>query len=954
MKKLLSLFLAVTMVLTLVSLPVFAEASDASAIYDETGEIAPIVALDSGLTYDVINDKMTITGYRGGDQDVQIPDEIDGLPVTVIGEAAFAEKKSLKTVRLPEALEIIGVEAFEDCEGLTEISIPDGVTSIGKDAFGSCFSLENVKLPASLTRIEEDTFGECLNLRSIEIPSGVTEIGDSAFDECLSLQSITIPRTVVTIRNEAFEECHRLMDVFYEGSESEWLRISVGIKNQDLLGAAIHFGDGTQSPGITPTPKPTKTPKPTNTPKPTKTPKPTATVKPAETATPTEEPAITEGPAASAEATLAPDTSEEPTPTSEPGTSEEPLPTTGPSETAKPTARPRPTLKPSAATLEGIIIKSPPEDKTVVEGSYPDLDGLEVVGIYRSDNRTWVEEIEDYVLSGFDPSVLGEQTITVRYQGFTAEFTVTVVEKMWEDIEIIHKPDKLTYYQGEELDITGLVVVYEYNNDTLSEDNIVSECDIIGYDPNKIGTQKIEVRHRELAVPYDDDFTDDFTVRVKARPGEPEGDVVKEVEKPDIHITGFIGGKTVTLTCDTPNAQIYYTKDGSTPTVDPAFLYTEPFTISVTSTIKAVAVLGDVRSKTAGGKITVAKVKTPRANRETGSSVKAGTVITLDSPTHGAMIYYTTDGTDPTTDGTTPTTDAARYKDGIVISSNVHHIKAIAVKDGYVTSDVFEADYNVLYDEVTMASISVGSAIGTAGDIISLPVYIFTDSQYKINSYRLTLKYNAEMFECLSVTPPEDVVTNGLFTSINETEGTVTIHYNGASLESGEVCNINFLARASDIDGDYEVTVVPESVKIDNHNNDNIDISNGKITLEGSANSDLESSVVLTNPNGDNITDDSTVSGEVTANVTLENIGAQTPSQLGTVSIILAVYDREGCLVDMSTSAADLSELNYVFTNTVNIPENIEVGSIKLMIWNDLGGMNPMEGASEIYKRNYN
>jgi len=51
-------------------------------------------------------------------------------------------------------------------------------------------------------------------------------------------------------------------------------------------------------------------------------------------------------------------------------------------------------------------------------------------------------------------------------------------------------------------------------------------------------------------------------------------------------------GTIVTITCETEDAKIWYTKDGNDPMKNPisVFLYTGPFIINKTTTIKAIAV----------------------------------------------------------------------------------------------------------------------------------------------------------------------------------------------------------------------------------------------------------------------------------------------------------------------------------------------------------------------------
>ena len=45
-----------------------------------------------GFTYTVSDNKITITGYTGSEVDITIPSEIEGKPVTRIGNSAFKDK----------------------------------------------------------------------------------------------------------------------------------------------------------------------------------------------------------------------------------------------------------------------------------------------------------------------------------------------------------------------------------------------------------------------------------------------------------------------------------------------------------------------------------------------------------------------------------------------------------------------------------------------------------------------------------------------------------------------------------------------------------------------------------------------------------------------------------------------------------------------------------------------
>ena len=73
--------------------------------------------------------------------ELEIPAEIDGKPVTSIGDGAFSVCSGLTKITIPNGVTSIRDGAFSNCSGLTEITIPDSVTSIGDYAFYDCTNL---------------------------------------------------------------------------------------------------------------------------------------------------------------------------------------------------------------------------------------------------------------------------------------------------------------------------------------------------------------------------------------------------------------------------------------------------------------------------------------------------------------------------------------------------------------------------------------------------------------------------------------------------------------------------------------------------------------------------------------------------------------------------------------------------------------------------------------------
>ena len=107
-------------------------------------------------------------------------------------------------------------------------------------------------------------------------------------------------------------------------------------------------------------------------------------------------------------------------------------------------------------------------------------------------------------------------------------------------------------------------------------------------------------------------------------------------------------GTSVTITCSTDGAKIYYTTDGTEPTAE-STEYTAAISITEAVTLKAIAVKDGMNDSAVSSASYTIKgtVSTPAFSVASGA-VDSGTEVTISCATDGAEIYYTTNGSEPT------------------------------------------------------------------------------------------------------------------------------------------------------------------------------------------------------------------------------------------------------------------------------------------------------------------
>ncbi len=149
--------------------------------------------------------------------------------VKTIKPRAYAGRKDLVNVVIPNDVTSIGYNSFYGCRNLTKINIPPSVTNIGDCAFSGCNSLKSIEIPNSVMSIRYGTFSCCSSLTCVTIPDNVTSIGLWAFESCYRLTSVVIGNGVTSIGSYAFQSCRNLANIKFEGTKTEWRTIKKGI-----------------------------------------------------------------------------------------------------------------------------------------------------------------------------------------------------------------------------------------------------------------------------------------------------------------------------------------------------------------------------------------------------------------------------------------------------------------------------------------------------------------------------------------------------------------------------------------------------------------------------------------------------------------------------------------------------------------------------------------------------
>ena len=113
-------------------------------------------------------------------------------------------------------------------------------------------------------------------------------------------------------------------------------------------------------------------------------------------------------------------------------------------------------------TLEKIELTETPTITSFV-GSELAISGGKLKATY-SDDKTETVNVTKDMISGFDKTKAGEQTLTITYEGKTTTFKASAKAVEISSLTVKTAPEKDEYYAGQSFDPSGLVLKAVYNN----------------------------------------------------------------------------------------------------------------------------------------------------------------------------------------------------------------------------------------------------------------------------------------------------------------------------------------------------------------------------------------------------------------------------------------------------------------------------------------------------------
>ena len=154
---------------------------------------------------------------------IVVPQTYKGKPVTAILEDAFPKNGTMKSISIPNTIEIIGVGAFDTAYVLENIEIREIEGTI--NLIYSSYDGALIKNDLGTIYLE---FVPRMKAGTFTVPEGVSSIRNKAFLDTPLIEKVIISKDVTMVAEQAFFKCTRLTEIEFIGGGEKGLTIANG------------------------------------------------------------------------------------------------------------------------------------------------------------------------------------------------------------------------------------------------------------------------------------------------------------------------------------------------------------------------------------------------------------------------------------------------------------------------------------------------------------------------------------------------------------------------------------------------------------------------------------------------------------------------------------------------------------------------------------------------------
>lgn len=142
---------------------------------------------------------------------------------------------------------------------------------------------------------------------------------------------------------------------------------------------------------------------------------------------------------------------------------------------------------------ERIAVVEQPEKTEYYTGQTLDTEGMVVKAYYKNG---YAREVSDYTV-GKLPEISGQGSVKISYSGLETSVFVTMKIRKMDAIEITQKPAKIKYVVGDSVDLTGMVVMGQYNDGSKEE---ITDYTIIPVSTETAGKKELTLLYKGMDV----------------------------------------------------------------------------------------------------------------------------------------------------------------------------------------------------------------------------------------------------------------------------------------------------------------------------------------------------------------------------------------------------------------------------------------------------------------------